>query len=257
VLQVHGLLLGFLHSLLPRVEEIGVGLDASSFVPRRSHEFAREILAELSRQLEAELALWTHRELLPVVQGAYDDVTQLTQAELSELVRELKLLDGLAFGGLNSMRLGQMTDAAKLIDNLDFHKSLSRAHTGVAVGGGFAVVGSGLLAKACIVGAAGLTGILSLTGVGGVLLGCAGGAIGTYHAHTLAHLQNSAPEIQLQAALEMQTRLAYAIDDPSESGLVLTLTAAALKPIDDAVRHIYGTLVMQVTFQTPSPSKKK
>lgn len=38
----------------------------------------------------------------------------------------------------------------------------------------------------------------------------------------------------------MQTRLAYAIDDQTESGLLHALTQAALKPIDDAVRHIYG-----------------
>lgn len=175
-------------------------------------------------------------------------------------VRELKLLDGLAFGGLNAMRLGQASDAvgarppalpacgrptragcaraqrgqrspkppcppalplpalnrpfsprllrlgaqAKLIENLDFHRTLSRAHTGVAIGGCTAVAGGALLLKACVVGAGGLAGVLSVTGVGGVLLGCMGGAIGAVHGHTLAHLQSSAPQIQLQAALEMQ-----------------------------------------------------
>ncbi|KAG8457714.1 hypothetical protein KFE25_013220 [Diacronema lutheri] len=245
--SVHGSLSAFLHALLPRVEEIGTSLDSSSFAPRRAHEFAREVLAELSRQLEAEFVLWAQRELLPLVQGAYDDVISVTRAQLAELVRELKLLDGLAFGGINGMRLGQASDAAKLIDNLDFHRSLSRAHTGVAVGGCTAIAGGGLLVKACVVGAGGVAGILSLSGVGGALLACMGGAMGAHHAHTLAHLQNSAAEIQLQAAIEMQTRLAYAIDDPSDEGLVPSLTEAALKPIDDAVRHIYGTLAMQLS----------
>jgi hypothetical protein len=30
------------------------------------------------------------------------------------------------------------------------------------------------------------------------------------------------------------------VDDRSESGLVHTLALAAMKPIDDAIRHIYG-----------------
>jgi hypothetical protein len=158
------------------------------------------------------------RELLPVVQSAYDDLLALTRSELSELVRELKLLDGLAFAGLSSMRLGQGVDAStgislgqgvdasRLIESLDFHRSLASAHRGVAVGGGLALVGGGFLLKACVVGVGGLAGVLSLAGVGGMLICCLGGAIGSYHANTLSHLQNSAAEIQLQAALEMKVR---------------------------------------------------
>jgi GTP-binding protein EngB required for normal cell division len=233
-----------LHALLPRVEEIGLALDASSFTPARSLEFAKEVLAEIARALEAEFAAWASQELLPVVEGAYDDLIAATRSELADLVRELKLLDGLAFGGLNGMRLGQTHDAKALIANLDFVRALSRANTGAAAGGGCALVGAGLVVKAVLVGA---LGVLSLTGVGGALVACMGGAVGLHHAHTLSHLSNSAPEIQLQAALEMQARLAAAIDDPTERGLVRTLSEAAVKPIDDAVRHIYGTLAMQLS----------
>mmetsp|Transcript_21667 Transcript_21667/g.58316 ORF Transcript_21667/g.58316 Transcript_21667/m.58316 type:complete len:768 (-) Transcript_21667:198-2501(-) len=235
-------LLEFLHHLLARVETLAMGQDESGFSMRRSHEYAREVLAQVARGIEADFSTWVQAELVPTVQAAYEDLVAATRAELNDLTRELKVLDGLAFGGLHGMRLSQSSDAGQLIENLEFHKSVNRAHVGVAVGSVAGLTGVGLVTHAVVSGVIGL-----LFGGVGILCACLGGAVGIHHGHTLAHLKNSAPEIKQQAALELQTRLANHIDDESENGLMPTLTRQAVKPIDDAVRHIYGTFEMQLS----------
>lgn len=48
-----------------------------------------------------------------MVHAAYGQVLAATRAQLDSLLRELRLLDGLAFGGLHAMRLGQASDAVR------------------------------------------------------------------------------------------------------------------------------------------------